>query len=241
MVTNKKEKEIVNIQYPCYICANEYSGARQVISHVENMHGYILNPRQIGHHRPPSNKYSYENDIKKKWDVQHFGCPSCWFHCPQNFETLMQHIMIEHEPAKVDGFVQKVPDDEIEEYETDEEEKDELQESDEEEESQKGSEATDRRCRSTSVSPAAKKEGDQKEEAPSTGKETQERDIKEDPVAASATSMIKDVGRQASSSSKDVEATGGEQGGDDQDADVTHEIMQKLNDLSTMFKQLFKS
>jgi hypothetical protein len=107
MIHNKsnKEKMIVHVMYPCYICANEYSGAKQVINHVQTMHGCILYPRAIGYHRPSENYYEFENDIKKKWNVQHFGCPSCWFHCPKNFEDLMEHIMSKHEPAKIEGFV----------------------------------------------------------------------------------------------------------------------------------------
>jgi hypothetical protein len=212
---SNKEKVIVNIQYPCYICANEYSGARQVINHVENMHGYILNPRQIGHHRPQSNHYSFENDVKKEWDVQHFGCPSCWFHCPKNFETLMEHIMEEHEPAKVEGFVQKNRDEDEFDDEGVADEYEEVQEiditSDEEEEAA----ATERAVRGTSVK-------------------------KEDPVLEQITAPQTQKGDSSSNKENEDRGTSEEAEGY-QKPDVAQDILHKLNDLNDMFKQLFKS
>lgn len=108
MDKEKKEKVKVNIQYPCFICAiNENFGVKQVIDHIQNTHGYILSPRQSDHggdRLSTSNCSSLEDDIKQKWDVQHFGCPSCLFHCPRELEMLLDHIMIEHKPTKIEGF-----------------------------------------------------------------------------------------------------------------------------------------
>lgn len=115
---------IVNIQYPCLICAaGEYCDVTQAVNTMKDKHGfYILNLCQIAEHRPPSTYYSYKNDINKKWDVQHFGCPSCWFHCPKKFEESMHHFMTAHADIKVEDFIQETLEDYSDEERDDAEE-----------------------------------------------------------------------------------------------------------------------
>lgn len=106
-MAQKNEKVIVNIIYPCYICANEYATAYQIINHIKKVHGYLLEPRQIGYHRPADGSYTFENSRNRSWQVQHYGCPSCWYHTPKinHIEHLMKHIMETHEPPRIEGFV----------------------------------------------------------------------------------------------------------------------------------------
>lgn len=115
-------KVIVNIIYPCYICANDYVSPQQVINHVKREHGYILKARSPGHRRPADGFYAYENGRNRPWQVQHFGCPSCWYHTPKvnHIEQLMKHIMEEHKPDRIEGFIN--PDKEENELEDSEEE-----------------------------------------------------------------------------------------------------------------------
>ena len=105
MSQEENEKVIVHLIYPCIICANEYTSAHLVIQHIKTVHGYICQPRSPSHHRPEDEYYKYEVDIRKKWDVQHYACPTCWFHIPKEVEVLMEHVMTEHQPEKIESFV----------------------------------------------------------------------------------------------------------------------------------------
>ncbi|KAG2234399.1 hypothetical protein BDF21DRAFT_463838 [Thamnidium elegans] len=111
-----REKIIVNIIYPCYICAVEFGSAKEVMGHIYHVHGYFLNPRPAGRSRPLERRYSFEKRVLGDWDIQHFACPSCWFHCVTDIEMLMQHIMEIHDPPRIEGFVHPASDEE-EEYE----------------------------------------------------------------------------------------------------------------------------
>ncbi|GAA5803124.1 hypothetical protein HPULCUR_008599 [Helicostylum pulchrum] len=108
---------IINLSYPCYICAAEFGSAKEVIGHIYHVHGYVLELRPVGEHRPLERKYSFEKRFLGEWDVQHFACPSCWYHCATDIEMLMEHVMETHDPPRIEGFVHPVSDDEDEKYE----------------------------------------------------------------------------------------------------------------------------
>ncbi|GAN01078.1 hypothetical protein MAM1_0004c00509 [Mucor ambiguus] len=107
MAAKKKQpskKEVLTFTYPCYICGNILSKARQAISHVEVIHGYKLPVRQVGHKRPQDPHYEYNNDPETDddYDVSHYACASCWFHCPEaGLKELSDHVNEAHHPDNV--------------------------------------------------------------------------------------------------------------------------------------------
>lgn len=103
MVYTKEFKELLAFEYPCYICGNILSRAKQSIDHVQRIHGYILPTRQVGRRRPPDPQYEYQNDINGEYDVVHYSCSSCWYHCPESgLADLSDHINRTHNPVNVD-------------------------------------------------------------------------------------------------------------------------------------------
>ncbi|KAK4516462.1 A_deaminase domain-containing protein [Mucor velutinosus] len=107
MAAKKKPsaKEVITFTYPCYICGNILSKARQAINHVEVIHGYKLPVRQVGHKRPQDPHYEYNNDpdTVDDYDVSHYACASCWFHCPEaGLKELSDHVNQVHHPENVD-------------------------------------------------------------------------------------------------------------------------------------------
>ncbi|KAF1797300.1 C2H2-type zinc finger transcription factor [Mucor lusitanicus] len=98
------KKEVLTFTYPCYICGNILSKARQVVNHVETIHGYKLPVRQVGHKRPQEPHYEYNNDpaTVDDYDVSHYACASCWFHCPEaGLKELSDHVNSVHHPENV--------------------------------------------------------------------------------------------------------------------------------------------
>ncbi|CEP08427.1 hypothetical protein [Parasitella parasitica] len=107
MVLQRKQpnKEILAFTYPCYICGNILHSAKQTINHVQAVHGYKLPVRAVGHRRPPDLQYEYQNNPRSTddYDVSHYACPSCWFHCPEaGLKELSDHINQVHHPENVD-------------------------------------------------------------------------------------------------------------------------------------------
>lgn len=107
MVSKKKQssKEVLTFTYPCYICGNIFGKGRQIINHIEAIHGYKLPARSVGHKRPPDTLYEYKNDpsSEEEYDISHYACPSCWFHCPEaGLKELSDHVNASHHPENVD-------------------------------------------------------------------------------------------------------------------------------------------
>ncbi|KAG2199901.1 hypothetical protein INT46_008040 [Mucor plumbeus] len=112
MVLKKKQsnKEVLTFTYPCYICGNILGKGRQVINHIEAIHGYKLPARSVGHKRPPDTLYEYKNDpsSREEYDLSHYACSSCWFHCPEaGLKELSDHINATHHPENVDSTKNK--------------------------------------------------------------------------------------------------------------------------------------
>ena len=106
MAAKKKQstKEVLTFTYPCYICGNILSKARQVINHVDAIHGYKLPVRSVGHKRPQDPHYEYNNDPQTDddYDISHYACASCWFHCPEaGLKELSDHVNEVHHPENV--------------------------------------------------------------------------------------------------------------------------------------------
>lgn len=98
-----ENKAVVNFEYPCYLCSYIMSKPKVVIDHVRRIHGYEIPTRQVGHRRPPDAEFDYQNDPKGDYDLQHYSCASCWFHCPETgIEELKNHYLITHKPKNVD-------------------------------------------------------------------------------------------------------------------------------------------
>lgn len=99
---DKDTKTIVSFEYPCYICGLIMSKPKVVIDHVRKLHGFEIPTRQVGHKRPPETDFDFQNDPKGEYDVQHYSCASCWFHCPESgLAELAEHYNGEHNPKNV--------------------------------------------------------------------------------------------------------------------------------------------
>lgn len=112
MVSKKKQsnKEVLTFTYPCYICGNILGKGRQVINHVEAIHGYRLPIRSVGHRRPQDTLYEYNNNpsSSEEYDISHYACSSCWFHCPEaGLKELSDHVNATHHPENVDPIKNK--------------------------------------------------------------------------------------------------------------------------------------
>lgn len=95
---NKLKKERMYVENTCYICGNILSGASQTLGHIERMHGYSLPSREVGRRRPQDRNYEYVRDKNMEYDIAHYGCPSCWFHCSEDdLDALNKHTRDEHE------------------------------------------------------------------------------------------------------------------------------------------------
>lgn len=75
----------------CCECGISYSSPSYLIKHMSKQHDIILQPRKQRRSRPRSTKY----DFVKSKNIPHrrllYGCPSCWFYCPQDLNRLAQH------------------------------------------------------------------------------------------------------------------------------------------------------
>lgn len=71
-----------------------------LILHLRKQHSIILKPRENSGnrgHRPTNKYFCFVNNSKRQYDVERFGCPSCWFHCQKMYpETFERHIISEH-------------------------------------------------------------------------------------------------------------------------------------------------
>ncbi|KAI8971666.1 hypothetical protein BDF20DRAFT_915446 [Mycotypha africana] len=104
MTYTKEYKELVNFEYPCYICGTILSRPKICIDHVRRVHGYELPVRGVGQNRPSDPVYEFQNNPNGEYDVQHYACPSCWYHCPETgLRELKQHTQEEHHPKIVDS------------------------------------------------------------------------------------------------------------------------------------------
>lgn len=117
------KKEVVHIMYPCFLCGGEYGTANGAIQHIKAEHGYVMIPRPPAYHRPVDKRYDYESSLGGRWDSQHYGCPSCWFHAPKDLEAILEHVMNVHSPQLMEGFIPDREDelDELEDEESDQE------------------------------------------------------------------------------------------------------------------------
>jgi Pyruvate/2-oxoacid:ferredoxin oxidoreductase delta subunit len=94
----------------CYECGKSYSSAAVLIKHMKDQHSIELKPRAPGPNRPASTKYNFIN--KRSYHRRTlFGCPSCWYHCPQNYNFLREHIADHHLAEDAVGFEDPVSED----------------------------------------------------------------------------------------------------------------------------------
>jgi hypothetical protein len=107
MVYSKEYKQVIAFEYPCYICGNVLSKARQALNHIEIIHGFKLPARSVGHRRPENPNFVYNSNprSRKDFEVYHYSCTSCWFHCVADDGGLTQladHVNEAHKPNNVD-------------------------------------------------------------------------------------------------------------------------------------------
>ncbi|KAL0582166.1 hypothetical protein ABG067_008066, partial [Albugo candida] len=101
----KIPKTRVFLEYPCYICGDMLSRAKNAIDHANRIHGFDIPSRLQGRKRPQDDFYEYIRDRNAEVDEMHYSCASCWFHCPEDengIQTLNAHVRQEHDPIKVD-------------------------------------------------------------------------------------------------------------------------------------------
>ncbi|KAI8079386.1 hypothetical protein BDF21DRAFT_463458 [Thamnidium elegans] len=96
-------KDLIALDYGCYICGRIYSTPATARKHVRNIHGYNIPGRTNCLTRPMAvNHYYVSRKDANYYDVIHYACPSCWFHCPlDELDLLLDHTIIEHNPRPV--------------------------------------------------------------------------------------------------------------------------------------------
>ncbi|CAO3612340.1 unnamed protein product [Mucor hiemalis] len=111
MVKVSKTNELVSayVDNPCYLCHKMLSSPGALISHLDTIHKVKLTPRAKSRGRPRSTKYHFVSKSGQHRRIL-FGCPSCWFHCPKNFQRLRTHIKEAH--LDEDGLGFEEPEDE---------------------------------------------------------------------------------------------------------------------------------
>jgi hypothetical protein len=62
---------------------------------MKNIHGIEISGRQAGKKRPSSKAYIYEKNLYDDC-ITHYACPSCWFHCSEDFEVFSRHVIENH-------------------------------------------------------------------------------------------------------------------------------------------------
>lgn len=89
------EKIEVHLLHPCYECHKFFSSPLSVIRHINTIHGVKINRRKSGKNSPSSKAYIY---VKSQSDscITHYACPSCWFHCSENFDVFSHHVTTNH-------------------------------------------------------------------------------------------------------------------------------------------------
>ncbi|KAI7904596.1 uncharacterized protein BX663DRAFT_322147 [Cokeromyces recurvatus] len=87
----------VFIEYHCHVCNERLSTAPVLIKHLEKFHSIQIERRKPGKNRPKDVKYEFKKKKEANTNyVIHFGCPTCWFHCEPNYQTIAEHIKNEH-------------------------------------------------------------------------------------------------------------------------------------------------
>ncbi|GAA5817200.1 hypothetical protein MFLAVUS_010743 [Mucor flavus] len=96
-------KELIALDHGCYICGRIYCTAGTVRKHIRNVHGYDIPARPNNLNRPMEINYYYK--LRKNtdyYDVIHYACPSCWFHCPlDDLALFTDHTLVEHKPKPI--------------------------------------------------------------------------------------------------------------------------------------------
>lgn len=100
--TKRRERKVVHVRYPCYICGSTFPYATTVICHAESVHGILIPSRKVGTRCPESFRYRFEKDPAKYRAAQRNGCPSCWYHCREDLEKVEQHITSEHDITEIE-------------------------------------------------------------------------------------------------------------------------------------------
>lgn len=67
-------------------------------------HQIQLHPRLQSKSRPPSTKYEFAKVKSVPHQRIFYGCPSCWFYCPQDMKRLAKHIRNTHLIDVEDGY-----------------------------------------------------------------------------------------------------------------------------------------
>jgi hypothetical protein len=90
-----EDKIKVHFINPCYECHVTLSNPSTVLKHLKNDHGIEIDGRQPIQKRPTSKAYTYQKDYTNDC-VIHFACPSCWFHCSEDFDIFSRHVIENH-------------------------------------------------------------------------------------------------------------------------------------------------
>src|SRR4051794_12567622 len=85
----------VHLLHPCYECHEYFGSSSAVLKHLKSVHGIEIDPGQPSQKRPPSKAYVYQNDYTDDC-ATHFACPSCWYHCSEDFDLFSRHVIEAH-------------------------------------------------------------------------------------------------------------------------------------------------
>jgi Pyruvate/2-oxoacid:ferredoxin oxidoreductase delta subunit len=95
----------------CCECGNSYASPSYLIKHMMKDHQIQLHPRMQRKSRPLSTKYKFVKVNTAPHRRVLYGCPSCWFYCPQDLERLANHIHDIHLTDMEDGYETPVDED----------------------------------------------------------------------------------------------------------------------------------
>lgn len=85
----------IHCVHPCYECHEFFGSPTVVLNHLRTVHCIEIGGRKPGQKRPVNKAFTYSKDHTSDC-ITHFACPSCWFHCSEDFDTFSNHVVKSH-------------------------------------------------------------------------------------------------------------------------------------------------
>ncbi|KAG2197156.1 hypothetical protein INT47_009463 [Mucor saturninus] len=104
MVMKNHIRRTAYVDNVCCECGSPYSSPSYLIKHMMEVHQIQLHPRMQSRSRPISTQYEFVKSKSDPHQCLFYGCPSCWFYCPQDLQRLAKHIQDTHLVDLEDGY-----------------------------------------------------------------------------------------------------------------------------------------
>jgi ribosomal protein L44E len=86
----------IALVYTCTKCQDALSNASHLIHHYKTIHQIHLPARKPCIVRPRERNMTFQRHRGcLGYDMEHYACPSCWFHCnvdSEGFDSLVDHV-----------------------------------------------------------------------------------------------------------------------------------------------------